>query len=255
MGASRPLERPETRTINIVRKTGTFADMMTKDVNDPGTGELPILDVGARRKRRRVGEGARIGYARKSKDEQDLALQVDALKRAGCERIYVEQVARAGPRREKRGALELEHALMALRQGDTLVVWRLDRLAGSVSELIRIVTKELQGRGIGFESLTERIDTSSAAGNMFFQMCAVFAEYERRLLIERTNAGLAAARARGRKGGRPRALSPKDERLALKLMADPDVSVKDLAIRFDVSRSTLYELQRKAAEKSGDRRG
>lgn len=223
---------------------------MAKDINDPGTGELPIIEVEGKRKRKPAGVGARIGYARKSKDEQDLALQVDALKRAGCERIYVEQVARAGPRREKRGARELEHALMALRPGDTLVVWRLDRLAGSVSELIRIVTQELKAKGVGFESLTERIDTSSAAGNMFFQISAVFAEYERRLLIERTHAGLEAARARGRKGGRPRALSAKDERQALTLMADPEVAIQDLVKRFGVCRSTLYATRRRASEKS-----
>jgi DNA invertase Pin-like site-specific DNA recombinase len=172
---------------------------MARDPGDPGTREMPF----ARKRATKKGVAhavARIGYARKSKDEQDLALQVDALKRAGCEKVYVEQVSRAGPRREKKGAAELEHALMALRPGDTLVVWRLDRLAGSVSELIRIVTKELRDRGAQFESLTEKIDTSTAAGNMFFQVTAVFAEYERNVLIERTHAGLRAARARGPQG-------------------------------------------------------
>lgn len=228
---------------------------MAKDVADPGTQELPILEIGRKRKRAAAGQGARIGYARKSKDEQELALQVDALKKAGCERIYVEQVSRAGPRRDKKGARELEHALMALRQGDTLVVWRLDRLAGSVSELIRIVTQELKARGVGFESLTEKIDTTSAAGNMFFQISAVFAEYERRLLIERTHAGLEAARARGRNGGRPRALSEKDEHQALTLMRDPAVAIADVMKRFKVGRTTLYAVRKRAAQKRVEQQG
>ncbi|KLB48621.1 hypothetical protein XEUV354_23785, partial [Xanthomonas euvesicatoria] len=138
--------------------------------------------------------------------------------------IYEEQVSRAGPLRDKKGATELANALRSLRPGDTLVVWRLDRLGGSVSELIRIVTHQLKERGIGFESLTEKIDTSTAAGNMFFQIAAVFAEYERRQLIERTKAGLEAARARGRKGGRKKSLTPKQVREAKALLADPNIT-------------------------------
>lgn len=212
-----------------------------------------------RRNRRRTeatgaatAAGLRIGYARKSKDEQDLALQVDALERAGCDRVYVEQVSRAGPRREKKGAIELEHALLALRPGDTLVVWRLDRLAGSVSELIRIVTTLLRDRGINFRSLTESIDTSTAAGNMFFQIAAVFAEYERNLLIERTRAGLAAARARGRSGGRPKVLSPKQVNVALALVRERSMSMKDIAAQLGISRSALYNYLRKAGDKDHD---
>lgn len=243
----RAVKCAERRTLNKVRKTVMFTNM-AKDVKDPGTRELPIIEVGGKRKRALRGQGARIGYARKSKDEQELALQVDALKKAGCERIYVEQVSRAGPRREKKGARELEHALMALRQGDTLVVWRLDRLAGSVSELIRIVTQELKARGVGFESLTEKIDTTTAAGNMFFQISAVFAEYERRLLIERTRAGLEAARARGRSGGRPKALTAKEERQVVTLMRDPGVAIADVVKRFGVSRTTLYAVRSRATQ-------
>lgn len=182
----------------------------------------------------------RIGYARKSKEDQDLALQRDALLKAGCQEIYEEQVSRAGPNRAKSGAPELANALRALRPGDTLVVWRLDRLGGSVSELIRVVTQELAGRGIGFESLTEKIDTSTAAGNMFFQIAAVFAEYERRQLIERTNAGLEAARARGRKGGRKPALSEKQIRLAKGMLQDPNTTVAEVCSHFGISRTTLY---------------
>lgn len=218
---------------------------MARDPGDPGTREMAFARKRAAKKTSPAPKasaiaGERIGYARKSKDEQDLALQVDALKRAGCARVYVEQVSRAGPRREKKGATELAHALMALRPGDTLVVWRLDRLAGSVSELIRIVTKELKDRGAHFESVTEKIDTSTAAGNMFFQICAVFAEYERNVLIERTHAGLHAARARGRNGGRPRRMTPQDVRKARAMLADDEVSVGEVAAHFGVSRTTLY---------------
>ncbi|MEB1764623.1 recombinase family protein [Xanthomonas campestris pv. campestris] len=184
--------------------------------------------------------GLRIGYARKSKEDQDLALQRDALTRAGCIEIYEEQVSRAGPLRDKKGATELANALRSLRPGDTLVVWRLDRLGGSVSELIRIVTHQLKERGIGFESLTEKIDTSTAAGNMFFQIAAVFAEYERRQLIERTKAGLEAARARGRKGGRKKSLTPKQVREAKALLADPNITVADVCAHFGIGRTTLY---------------
>lgn len=184
--------------------------------------------------------GLRIGYARKSKEDQDLALQRDALQRAGCAQVYEEQVSRAGPRRAKKGAAELANALRALRPGDTLVVWRLDRLGGSVSELIRIVT-ELAERGIGFESLTEKIDTSTAAGNMFFQIAAVFAEYERRQLIERTHAGLEAARARGRKGGRKPAMTDKQIQLARAMLSDPATTVTDVCTHFGISRTTLHK--------------
>ena len=201
---------------------------MARDPLDHSTADLP-------------GVGQRIGYARKSKDEQDLALQLDALKRAGCHQVYAEQVSRAGPKRTRKGAVELDNALRAVRAGDTFVVWRLDRLGGSVSELIRIVTKELRDRGVAFESLTEKIDTTTAAGNMFFQIAAVFAEYERNLLIERTHAGLRAARARGKKGGRPRKLDAAQVAQVRSLMADPKIDVSKIAKQFGVSRTTLYK--------------
>jgi len=207
------------------------ASKAAKTSRAPGTGELV---------------GHLIGYARKSKDDQDLSLQLDALKRAGCVQIYAEQVSRAGPRREKKGTAELDQALRALRAGDTFVVWRLDRLGGSVSELIRIVTQELKGRGVGFRSLSETIDTSTAAGNMFFQIAGVFAEYERNLLIERTHAGLKAARARGRMGGRPKALTPAQIKEVRALMRDPEVRPVDVAKRYGVGRTTLYKYARGA---------
>jgi DNA invertase Pin-like site-specific DNA recombinase len=214
-----------------------------RDPRDPGTRSLPLKRAQrakiATPARPAKSKGMRLGYARKSKDEQDLALQVDALKRALCAEIYLEQVSRAGPRRLKKGTPELDNILRALRPGDTLVVWRLDRLAGSVSELIRIVM-DLKTRGIGFESLTEKIDTSTAAGNMFFQIAAVFAEYERNLLIERTYAGLAAAKAQGRIGGRKPSLDAKAVRLIKAALKDPKVTVKDVAKTHKVSRATIY---------------
>ena len=134
---------------------------------------------------------------------------------------------------------ELAHALRALRAGDTLVVWRLDRLGRSLSDLVRTVT-ELKARGVMFESLTERIDTATAAGALIFHVFASLAEFERALLRERTVAGLAAARARGRKGGRRPSLGAKELREIKALLRDPDVQVTDVARRYGVSRSTLY---------------
>lgn len=200
---------------------------MARDPLDPGTEVMP-------------GIGLLIGYGRKSKDDQDLALQEDALKRAGCDQIYLEQISRAGPRRQVKGALMLEKALAVLRAGDTLVVWRLDRLGGSVADLIRIV-EGLKAKGIQFLSLTENIDTRTAAGNMFFQMCAVFAEYERRLVIERTVAGLSAAKKRGRTGGRPRAVTAKQVHEMRVLMRDPNVTATAVAKQYGISKTTLYK--------------
>lgn len=214
-----------------------------RDPLDPGTGNLPLkrqrTKPAANTPAVTIPAGMRLGYGRKSKDEQDLALQVNALKRANCAQIYLEQVSRAGPRRLKKGTPELDNLLRALRTGDTLVVWRLDRLAGSVSELIRIVM-DLKTNGIGFESLTEKIDTSTAAGNMFFQIAAVFAEYERNVLIERTYAGLAAAKAEGRVGGRKRVLDADDIRLITAALRDPENTVKKIAEKNGVSRATIY---------------
>lgn len=208
---------------------------MARDPLAPGTLEMR-------------GVGQLIGYGRKSKDDQDLALQIDALKRAGCSQVYAEQVSRAGPKRAKKGTAELDNALKALRPGDVFVVWRLDRLGGSVSELIRIVTRELRDRGVEFRSLTESIDTRTAAGNMFFQVCAVFAEYERNVLIERTHAGLRAAAKRGRTGGRPKALTQQQVREIRALLAAPDVVVREVAKRYGVSRTTLYKYAREESE-------
>jgi DNA invertase Pin-like site-specific DNA recombinase len=135
---------------------------------------------------------------------------------------------------------ELEQCCKALRAGDTLVVWRLDRLGRSLPDLVKIVS-ELEQRGIGLESLTEKIETGSAAGKLVFHVFAALAEFERGLIRERTQAGLAAARARGRMGGRKPKLSDKDVREIKALLSSPDIQVADVARRYGVSRTTLYK--------------
>lgn len=175
----------------------------------------------------------RIGYARVSTDDQTLDLQLDALK--DCEAVYQEKAS--GKSKERP---ELEHCLKALRAGDTLVVWRLDRLGRSLPDLVQIVTA-LEERGIGFESLTEKIDTTSATGKLTFHVFAALAEFERNIIRERTRAGLDAARARGRKGGRKPALNERQVREIRALLADPEIQVGEVARKYGVSRTTLYK--------------
>ena len=177
----------------------------------------------------------RIGYARVSTDDQNLDLQRDALTKAGCEVIYEETASGKSSQR-----IELEHCRKALRSGDTLVVWRLDRLGRSLSDLVKIIG-DLEQVGVTFESLGEKIDTGSASGKLQFHVFAALAEFERNLIRERTNAGLTAARARGRVGGRPAKLSPKQIREIKALLRDPDIQVADVSRRYGVSRTTLYK--------------
>lgn len=177
----------------------------------------------------------RIGYARVSTDDQNLDMQRDALKAAGCSVIYEETASGKGAARP-----ELEQCRKALRPGDTLVVWRLDRLGRSLPDLVQIVA-ELEQKGIGFESITERIETGSAAGKLVFHVFAALAEFERALIRERTRAGLAAARVRGRKGGRKPKLDEKAVREIRALWRDKSIPVADIARRFGVSRTTLYK--------------
>jgi DNA invertase Pin-like site-specific DNA recombinase len=177
----------------------------------------------------------RIGYARVSTDDQNLDLQRDALTKAGCVSIYEETASGKSV-----GRPELDHCLKALRAGDVLVVWRLDRLGRSLPDLVSIVS-DLEKQGIGFESLTEKIETGSAAGKLVFHVFAALAEFERNLIRERTQAGLAAARARGRKGGRKPSLDDKQIREIRALLRDPSIAVTDVAKRYGVSRTTLYK--------------
>lgn len=185
----------------------------------------------------------RIGYARVSTADQDLAPQLDVLHARGCEPVYSEHASGKTADRP-----ELANAMKALRAGDTLVVWRLDRLGRSLPDLIATVN-ELAKRGIAFESVTEAIDTTTAAGKLIFNIFASLADFERHLISERTRAGLAAGRARGRMGGRPPALTPKQLREARLLLADPDATVTAVAERYGVSRTTLYKGLRELAAK------
>lgn len=177
----------------------------------------------------------RIGYARVSTDDQHLDLQRDALTRAGCSAIYEEAASGKSAARP-----ELEQCRKTLRAGDTLVVWRLDRLGRSLPDLVQIVA-DLERQGVGFESLTERIETGSAAGKLVFHVFAALAEFERGLIRERTQAGLAAARARGRAGGRRPKLDEQQVREIKVLLRDPGIQVADVARRYGVSRTTLYK--------------
>ena len=169
-----------------------------------------------------------------STQDQELALQLDALTAAGCERVFTERAS--GAQRERP---QLRAALDYMRAGDTLVVWRLDRLARSLKQLIETV-EALGGRGIGLRSLTEAIDTMTSGGRLVFHIFASLAEFERGVIRERTMAGLQAARARGRKGGRPPALSDKDLTVAKAMLRDPDITVAEVARRLGVVPSTLY---------------
>lgn len=177
----------------------------------------------------------RIGYARVSTDDQHLDLQRDALQQAGCGVIYEEAASGKNTARP-----ELEQCRKALRAGDTLVVWRLDRLGRSLPDLVQIVA-ELEKRGVYFESLTEKIETGSASGKLQFHVFAALAEFERGLIRERTQAGLIAARARGRAGGRKPKLDDQQVREIKALLSDPDMRVAEVARRYDVSRTTLYK--------------
>lgn len=175
----------------------------------------------------------RIGYARVSTQDQNSGLQIDALNAAGCEQLFQEKASG-----KDRIRPELETCLKVLRQGDSLVVWRLDRLGRSLKDLVEIVTA-LESRGVGFVSLTESIDTVSAGGKLVFHLFAALAEFERNLIRERTVAGLVAARARGRKGGRKAKLDKSDVRKAAAMLLNPLMTKTEVALHFGVSRVTL----------------
>lgn len=177
----------------------------------------------------------RIGYARVSKQDQNLDLQTDALKAAGCTIIYEEKVSGANmPRPEQ------ENMLKALRKGDTVVIWQLSRLGRNLSELINLVN-QFEEMGVAFEVITEKYDTTTASGKLIFNVFASLAAYERERLIERTRAGLTAARARGRVGGRKPKIGDKEKREIAILLSDPNMTVTDVAARFGVSRTTIYK--------------
>lgn len=175
-----------------------------------------------------------VGYARVSTQEQKPELQLDALKAAGCEKVFVEKAS--GAQRERP---ELKAALDYMRGGDTLVVWKLDRLARSMKQLIETV-EGLEEVDVGFQSLTEAIDTTTAGGKLVFHVFGALAEFERSIIRERTRAGLDAARARGRKGGRPPKLKDSDLKAARAMLADNSITVEEIAKHLRVSPATLY---------------
>jgi DNA invertase Pin-like site-specific DNA recombinase len=178
-----------------------------------------------------------IGYARVSTHEQTLDLQKDALEKIGCSKIFTDTAS--GAKAERKG---LEEALNYVREGDTLVVWRLDRLGRSLKHLIETITT-LNNRNIGFKSLQENIDTTTSGGKLIFHIFGALAEFERDSIRERTNAGLAAARARGRRGGRPKATTlntPKKVALAQSLYDNKNNTIDEICKTLNISRATLY---------------
>src|SRR3954467_13969687 len=179
-----------------------------------------------------------VGYARVSTTDQTLDLQRDALTKAGCTRIFTDTAS--GAQAERKG---LTDALSYVRAGDTIVVWKLDRLGRSLKDLIERIT-ELNNRHIGFKSITENIDTTTSGGKLIFHIFGALAEFERDIIRERTNAGLEAARSRGKKGGRPPALSPEKIKLARRLYADKDTSVSEICTMLGISRHTLQRYVR-----------
>ena len=175
-----------------------------------------------------------IGYARISTDDQNLALQHDALAAAGCEKIYEDRIS--GARAERPG---LALALEVARAGDTLVVWRLDRLGRSLKDLIALAER-LEQRKVGLRSLKGALDTASSGGRLIFHMFGALAEFERDLIRERTQAGLSAARARGRLGGRPKLLTPEKRKLAVQLYRAKEHSIAEICRLMGISKPTLY---------------
>jgi DNA invertase Pin-like site-specific DNA recombinase len=175
-----------------------------------------------------------IGYCRVSTQDQNLELQLDELKKAGCEKIF--QDVASGSKDERRG---LQEAINFAREGDCLVVWKLDRLSRSLRHLIDTVN-QLKERGVGLKVITQNLDTTTPSGTLVFHIFGALAEFERLLIKERTNAGLASARARGRVGGRPKAMDEKKVQIARSLYADGKTSVAEICETLKVSKATLY---------------
>lgn len=190
----------------------------------------------------------KIGYARISTRDQSLQMQVDALKKEGCDKIYQEVASGA-----KTARAVLDDLMTNIREGDTLIVWKLDRLVRGLRHFVQIMD-ELRTKNIGFVSLTEQIDTTSALGTFIFHMIASLAELERSLTIERVKTGLAAARARGRLGGRPEGLLQGGEekaKMAEILYASKDISISAIVKQLKISKPTLYKYLRHRGVKIG----
>ena len=193
----------------------------------------------------------KIGYARVSTQEQELALQLDALKEAGCSQIYQEKITGA-----KRERPELQEMIEHLREGDVIVIWKLDRLARSLRDLVDLVN-HIQGKGAALLSLNDQIDTTTSHGKFTFHIFAALAEFERDIIRERTKAGLAAARARGRRGGRPTGLSATAQHTAIiaeKLYLEDNLSTTEICEQLSISRGTLYKYLRHQGVEIGGKR-
>lgn len=181
----------------------------------------------------------KFGYARVSTLEQNLQLQKDALEKAGCEKIFTDKIS--GAYSERPGLTQCKEIL---RKGDVLVVWRLDRLGRSLKDLIHLVN-ELEDTGIEFQSLTESINTKTSTGKLIFHVFAMLAEFERNLISDRTKAGIKAARARGRKGGRPCKLPLLKTQLLYQLYDERKLSINEICETIGISRPTLYSYMKK----------
>ena len=180
-----------------------------------------------------------VGYARVSTPDQNLALQEDALRQAGCERIFTDVAS--GARSDRSG---LDEALDFLREKDILAVWKLDRLGRSLKHLIDIIA-DLNAKKIGFRSLQENIDTTTSGGKLVFHLFGALAEFEREIIKERTKAGLSAARARGRLGGRPKSMDEKKVEMARALHSDPKNEIGEICRVLKVSKATFYRYVKK----------
>jgi len=176
----------------------------------------------------------RVGYARVSSDDQNLDLQLDALRKAGCKKILEDR--KSGARADRPGLTRL---METVREGDVVVIWRLDRLGRSLRDLLDLAAR-LEAEGVGLKCIQDNIDTTSSGGKFIFQVFGALAEFERNIIKERTQAGLAAARARGRTGGRPKALDSKEQRLLVKLHKAREHSIAQLCRMFNISKPTLY---------------
>jgi len=185
----------------------------------------------------------KIGYARISTDDQKLHLQIDALKKVGCTKIFRDTMS--GAKAERPG---LGGAMDVVRDGDTLVVWRLDRLGRSMRDLINI-SEKLKIQNVQLQSLTEKIDTTTSAGKLLFHFFSMMAEYERNLIRERTNAGLAAARARGFEGGRPVSLNSSKRKIVVDMYLSKKHSLKQICEIFKISKPTIYNYVNQAKVK------
>lgn len=184
----------------------------------------------------------KVGYIRVSREDQHEQLQIDALVAAGCERLFTDKMSGSGEKTAQRK--ELANVLSFLREGDTLVVWKLDRLGRSLIDLIKIV-QDLEKRGVAFISTTQQIDTTTPTGRFFLHILGAFAEYEREVIRERTRAGLASARRQGRVGGRKKCLTEKQIKHLQSLYDNKENSIEDICTTIGISRATLFRYVKK----------